>query len=433
MAKTMTAPPASRPVTLGAIRSRVSARASTTPGRLRVASLAILAGLILLWVILATTLTARQRAAHDVGLQSEPLLVGTEGIYGSLADADATAANAFLSVGVDPPNQRVRYDADLKTASDDLATVSRQVGSSTAAQQAVKAVTEQLPIYTGLVEGARANNRQHLPVGAAYLRQASTLLRAQILPAADGLYRVEAGRLNKSYRSGTSWIGLVVLVLVGIAMVAGLVFTQLFLARRTNRIVNVPLLAGTLLVLALTVWIVSGFAIEQHRLNRARSHGSNAVQVLAQARALALRAQADENLSLVARGGTTQYDNDFKVATNALVGSDGLTGRLALAASLPEPPRAADAIRAARSPYADYITVHNQITVDLATHEAVADFTTFDADINAAIAANQQQFESSARSARHVLGAANLAIPFFIVVAGLLCLLGLQQRINEYR
>jgi hypothetical protein len=391
-------------------------------------------------VIAATTLTARQRAAHAVGLQSEPLLVGTEGIYGSLADADATAANSFLSVGVDQPGRRARYDADLKTASDDLATVSRQVGSSTAAQQAVTAVTEQLPIYTGLVEGARANNRQHLPVGAAYLRQASTLLRAQILPAADRLYRVEAGRLNNSYRSGTSWIGLVVLVLVGLAVLGGLVFTQLFLARRTNRIVNVPLLGGTLLVLVLTVWIVTGFAIEQHRLNKARSHGSNAVQVLAQARALALRAQADESLSLVARGSTSQYDGDFKVATDALGGPNGSTGRLALAASLPEAPRAADAIRAARSSYTNYILLHSEIIgaefsdgVKIATDPAVTAFTAFDSDLNTAIGANQQQFESAARSARHVLGAANLAIPFFIVVAGLLCLLGLQQRINEYR
>jgi hypothetical protein len=440
MAKTMTAPPASRPVTLGAIRSRVTARASTTPGRLRVASLAILAGFILLWVIAATTLTARQRAANAVGLETEPLLVGAEGIYGSLADADATAANSFLSGGVEQPERRARYDADLKTATDDLATVSRQVGSSTAAQQAVKAVTEQLPIYTGLVEAARANNRQHLPVGAAYLGQASTLMRAQILPAADRLYKVEAGRLNNSYHSGTSPIGLIALILVGLAVLAGLVYTQIFLAGRTNRIVNIPLLGGTVLVLGLTVWIITGFALEQHRLNRARSHGSNAVQVLAQARVLALRAQADENLSLVARGSSTQYDDDFKLAANALGGSDGSTGRLALAATLPEAPRAADAIRAARSSYADYIALHDQITkskyedaVKIATDSAVAKFTAFDGDLNTAIAANQQQFESAAKSARHVLGAASLAIPFFIVVAGLLCLLGLQQRINEYR
>jgi len=440
MAKTMIAPPASRPISLDAIRSRVMARASTTPGRLRVASLGILAGLILLWVIAATTLTARQHAAHAVGLETEPLLVGTEGIYGPLADADATAANSFLSVGLEQPDRRARYNADLKTATDDLTSVSRQVGSSTAAQQAVAAVTEQLPVYTGLVEAARANNRQHLPVGAAYLGQASTLMRAQILPAADRLYRVEANRLNSSYRSGTAPIDLIVMILVGLAALAGLVYTQIFLAGRTNRIVNVPLLGGTLLVLVLSVWIVAGFGLEQHRLNKARSHGSNAVQVLAQARALGLRAQADENLSLVARGGGAQYDNDFTVATTALGGTDGSTGRLALAASLPEAPSAARAIQDARSPYATYITSHTPITrskyedaVKLATGPAVDAFTAFDRDLTTAIAADQQQFESTAKSARHVLGAANVAIPFFIVLAGLLCLFGLQQRISEYR
>ena len=39
--------------------------------------------------------------------------------------------------------------------------------------------------------------------------------------------------------------------------------------------------------------------------------GSDSVQVLSAARILALRAQADESLALVARGGGDQYLTDF--------------------------------------------------------------------------------------------------------------------------
>ena len=41
-----------------------------------------------------------------------------------------------------------------------------------------------LPVYTGEVETARADNRLGLPLGAAYLREASSLMRGTLLPAA---------------------------------------------------------------------------------------------------------------------------------------------------------------------------------------------------------------------------------------------------------
>jgi hypothetical protein len=37
-----------------------------------------------------------------------------------------------------------------------------------------------LTTYTGLIESARANNRQGFPVGIGYLKNASTVLRSQV-------------------------------------------------------------------------------------------------------------------------------------------------------------------------------------------------------------------------------------------------------------
>src|SRR5690606_39915618 len=53
----------------------------------------------------------------------------------------------------------------------------------------------QVPVYTGLVEAARANNLQGLPIGAAYLREASHLMRTEILPAAERLYDIQTERV----------------------------------------------------------------------------------------------------------------------------------------------------------------------------------------------------------------------------------------------
>ena len=68
-------------------------------------------------------------------------------------------------------------------------------------------MSTQLPVYTGLVETARVYNRQGLPLGAAYLREASGLMRDKLLPAAKQLYRTETGRLadDRDGAAGFPW------------------------------------------------------------------------------------------------------------------------------------------------------------------------------------------------------------------------------------
>src|SRR5258705_10348151 len=172
---------------------------ATTPARLRLL-LALLILLSLAWGVLAA-LTANQHAAAaaDVVAVSEPLSLDAEQIYTSLSDADATAASAFLAGGLEPATARQHYQADITEAAIRIEAASALVGSSAArtqlpghpAKQASAAGTAvgddlailsgQLPAYTGEVGTARADNRLRLPLGAAYLREASALLRRTLL------------------------------------------------------------------------------------------------------------------------------------------------------------------------------------------------------------------------------------------------------------
>ena len=56
------------------------------------------------------------------------------------------------------------------------------------AAAAAERLGSELPIYADLVEAARTNSRLELLVGAAYLRDASELMRTEILPAATAIY-----------------------------------------------------------------------------------------------------------------------------------------------------------------------------------------------------------------------------------------------------
>lgn len=436
--------PADDPPSLFAVSAgRARSRLTTTPGRLRVASATIVAAVVVVWVVGAGAVVARRSATNQVGLATEPLLVGAQGIYASLADADATAATAFLTGGLEPPALAARYDADIKRAGDQLADVTRQVGSDPASTAAVRTMTDQLPVYTGLVEAARANNRQGFPVGAAYLREASTMMQGQILGAADQLYQVEARRLDRGYRSGASVLDMVGILLAGLLLGVVLLATQAYLMRRTNRVFNVGVVAATVLALVLVVWVSTAFVVEHHHLATARRRGSDPVKVMAQARILALRAQSDESLTLIARGTGQKYSDDFKSVMTQLGGSKqdgtgGLLGQATQGAGSPD-----DTGRAVTA-FTATVRTHAQVAgladigdfngaVALATGQESSDFTQLNGALDTAVNDNQQAFVREASAARSDFGWLALGL---IVLAGaiaLLALYGIQQRINDYR
>jgi hypothetical protein len=416
--------------------------AAATPGRLRLASLAIVAGLIVALVVSMASLNSRHRATRDAGLTVEPLLVGTQDIYGSLADADATAADAFLTGGIEPTALLDQYSADIKRATDQLADVTRRA-SSAAARADLRIVTEQLPVYTGLVEAARANNRQNFPVGAAFLRQGSTLMRTQILPATNRVYQLEGSELHRRYSSAGAGIDTVAVVLLALIVLALLVGTQIWMASRTNRVFNLPLVIATVLILAASIWTLVAFAGSHHSMAQARKAGSDPVEILARTRSVALQASNDESLAIIARGSGQSYLTDFDNAVKQLGSADDSSSLLGQTAKVTaDQPEVRQTILAE---YGAYLKSHDQVrNADKAgqSAQAVATVATNDEyphlqKLNGALVStlgvSQARFASHASSARSTLSPLTYALPILIILAALLALAGIQQRINDYR
>jgi hypothetical protein len=425
----------------------IRARLTTTPGRLSLAAVLVAVGAIVFGVLAASAVSARHQAAQSVATDTEPLLVAAEGLYASLSDADATAATTFLTGGLEAPVRRERYAGDLRAASAQLATLARQAGSSAQTLAVIRTLATQLPVYSGLVETARADNRQGFPVGAAYLRQSSTLMREQLLPAANRLYDVEARRLSGDYRSGTSAGALVAVIAVTCVMLGLLAAIQVRLARLTHRIFSVPMALATLTVLALGVWAIVGLIGEQNALGRAQRSGSDPVQVLSAARILALRAQGDEGLALVARGGGETSLKDFDVVTRRLGSSGEPASLLGEAAAIARRGGSAATIDSLSGSFAEYLAVHRRVValetngrfndaVGLAVGSSAKELLLADA-LNSGLAqqisAAQRRFAGAAGDATAALGGLWLAIPLLSVLFAALALYGVQQRLGEYR
>jgi len=425
------------------VRARLSARANSTPGRLTI----IMAVLALAGVLtgLAAVVGSAQRSdlIDAVGNRSGPLAVQAQQLYRSLSDADATAAAAFLSSGAEPVALRERYQADISAASAALAAVSV---TSERERGPVADIAASLPVYTGLVETARSYNRLNLPVGAAYLREASGLMRQTLLPAAKALYEAETGNLaeDRGGAAGFPWLA----VPLALLTIGGLVVAQVYLARRTRRLINVGLAAATATGLVLLLWVGVAWVGIATQLDASDRQGSAQVEVIAKGRIAALQARADEALTLVARGSGGAFEDDFTANMTALAGADGQGGLLADARRRTTDPAVRDALSAATAAAVDWWRVHGQLrqlddTGDYpgAVKLAVADdpasaasaFNRVDEKLAEAIAGTSRTFDERADAAGGALFATSVgwALLTLILVTGVV--LGLQQRIAEYR
>src|SRR5437764_2544047 len=205
-------------------------RLTTTPGRLVLAAIAVVLGAACFGIVATGAEQSRERAVRAAQTATEPQLVHAVSLYTALSDANATVATGLLGVGgLEPPAARLRYLHDLRVATGSLTALTAGAGASASAP--LSTVADQLPVYTGLVESARANSRQGFPVGAAYLRQAAGLLKTSILAAAEQIYAVEAERLNDDYRTGTATSSLVALAVAIAPALVLLLLAQRYVTR----------------------------------------------------------------------------------------------------------------------------------------------------------------------------------------------------------
>lgn len=429
-----------RGVRAGAALAWVRERLATTPGRLVLISISVVVGAVVFGAIATGAEQSRERAARAAGTQTEPLLAHAARLYTALSDANATEGTALLSGGVQSPTERLRYQSDLRAASDSLSALTREAGTSATVTGALSTIANQLPIYTGLVETARANNRQGFPIGAAYLRQAVAQSTGSMLPAADLIYRAEAQRLAEDYSSGSSTATLVTFIAAGAVALLLILLAQRYVTRVSRRILNIGMLVATVAVAAVSVWGVVGLLNEQNSLATAQQDGSDSVEVLSAATVMQSRAQSDLSLSVVNRGTDETDALDF-LAVKPVLGP--LVGEVSALARRTGTTAAANRFD---SDYASYQSTATLIADDeklgqltgaagaLALEPSAARISDqVSTDLTGQISAAQTRFAHAAADATSALDGLSVAIPVITVLAAVAALLGLRQRINEYR
>ncbi|MFD8706447.1 hypothetical protein ACFV1W_28235 [Kitasatospora sp. NPDC059648] len=325
---------------LGRGLRRVASRAHwTTPRLVRGLTALSLAALVGLGATATAVLAGARDGTDTIGHRAAPQATRAADLYFALSDMDAQAANLLL-VGDDQDYTTLRkqtldtYEQRRNEADDDLQQAAQSAADDPAGQRAVQLVLGRLGSYEALVaraqlleEQAGAPAGRPSPAALDAYRQASDLLRNQLLPAADQVTAANEATVDQVYAQqraalGSGWWWLLVVGLLALAALFGL---QRVLALRHRRVLNPVLAAATLLT---GVALVTGLHLvsrtEDH-LVTAKSNAYDSVIALSRARAVAYDMNADESRYLIDPGRAAVWEQAYLEQSQAVVELDGAT------------------------------------------------------------------------------------------------------------
>ncbi|MCS4536143.1 phenol hydroxylase [Corynebacterium sp. HS2168-gen11] len=289
----------------------------TTPGKMT-AMVAIISLCTLISGINMSHITNQRRLDSQTLLSTtEPMSYMAQNLYSSLSYADTAASSGFVLAGAHTDNNRTDYATAYQHAAWALANTAAGISDPHSREmQLITQINQQLPIYTGLVETAWANNRQQNPVAVAYMSEASSLMREQMLPAADELYKLTNLKVDKQQLQLATPPWQPLAGLIGTLLV--LIAAQIWLAHTTNRRLNKGIGAGFLIMLLTTCWISTTTLLAWKATEDTYTQTAAPLEHLIDARIAAQQARTTEMLALVWRQSLIQTNNTYQNTTTLI-------------------------------------------------------------------------------------------------------------------
>lgn len=410
-------------------------RLRTTPAVLRAWSVGI--AVLLVLVAIAGAVTAQELAAstNEIEENTGPVLISTQGLVASVAEADAANTAVFLSGENEDRQQRRLYETALDRAPRQIEDISARLGDDEISHETLKTVASQLNEYSGLVERARLGNVSGIESATDDLQSALDLAGGTngILSNVDTVTERTQARLDDDISSAT--IPLVVtLALLAIAVIA-LASAQMRLRTQTKRTINPGLLLATITVLALGIWLILANVGRTTDLNEARDEGYDTIVLTADLQTAAFDYKTNEAAAII---GTAPFSGESRQASVDRV--DTLLADIQDTAGS-DRERASSAELTQR--WERYLLTSNEIAgqldagdIEKARASAIGagsrDFNGFNTTVESVLLANRDQFNESVQSAANRLEWLLIGMIGLPLLAAAFALGGYQTRINEY-
>ncbi|MBC2637996.1 MULTISPECIES: hypothetical protein [unclassified Rhodococcus (in: high G+C Gram-positive bacteria)] len=409
----------------------------STPGRLSLLAVALVAVALTAGIVTSVVIDARQQRMETLRAHTEPLADAAQHLFSSLSVADAAATSSFIAGAIEPLAVRDRYNQAIADASNALVTASYGVTSGDV--DTLRLLTEMsrhLAVYTDLVATARSNDAAGNPVGVAYLGTASGLMQDTILPLAERLYNEQSEAVADT-QSHTARLPVTAIVVASAGVVV-LAAAHTYVAHRSRRRINPGLACAAVLLAALVVWIVVAGLLSTSASERARTDGAEPLAAVTKARILAQQARADETLGLLRPGfdpAGADYTRHMDALT-AILNSDASRNAV-VAPAIDEASAAFEGWRSAHRELQQKLTAGDyqgaaDIAVGPGSTASTATFRALDEALDDAITTLRTEELDAMRESYRTMAALAVAGIVLAVTAAVAVIAGIEPRVGEY-
>jgi hypothetical protein len=272
----------------------------TTPKILEYGFIAVIALSIVAYFVSSAAITRLQGAASGIGDKAKPAVVIAEKLSVTLADMDAQITDSSLGSG----QGWSRYLADVDSAVVATTQANRAVQDGDPEAASLRDVQQKLRSYYQLIGGSSVTSPE-IFVSNEQLAKTTTLwasrtMRQDIIAPAQNAAEIATGKLVDAYAEFRRYTGLstVLALFAMLLLLAVLVGLQMFITRRTRRLVNVPLFLASLSVIGFIGWFFYTVETGRAAMLTAKEVAFDDLQTLYRAKVTAYLMKADESMWL---------------------------------------------------------------------------------------------------------------------------------------
>ncbi len=418
-------------------------------------------------IALLTGSRIHRAGMQTVGKDTAPSIIAAQHIKAALADMDANAANELLGEPGRTPEAVKAYESRRQEAAEALINAAGNITYGDKERDPILRVQLGLGAYEARIQKARDLHGEHNASFVGAYNAAANLMDGELLPAADDLDRANLEMLEQTYESqhSKSLASRGFIMAAAVVTLAFLVFVQNFLAKRTRRLINIPLLFATGITVGCAFYALHVLTAEQRDLKIAREDAFTSIHALRRAKALAYAANADESRYLLDGANGAKHAQAFFTKRDELVkppqgetvqslaqatrlNLDGFTGHLTDELKNITFPGEREAALETLRTFGEYLKAdetirslqrggNHQEAVNFCIGNKPGEsnwaFAQFDNALGETLKINQEAFDKAVDSGFKALAHFDVAMSISAVIIGVLTLLGLMQRIREYR
>jgi hypothetical protein len=379
-------------------------------------------------------------ASETTADNTAPALIGIQDLFASVAEANAAATAAFLSTSATGTEDRVNrnlYQDAIRRASGQSEEVSAIIGSNNDAHEALKDIAISLNVYSGQIEAARVANNNDLPGADRQLRDALEIVQADVAASVNTVN--ERGQAQLETERTTGNLLTAAAIAIGVVTLLALLWVQVGLLKRTNRILNPLLVIATLLVTTVVGYLVVGPAARALALDSAAEGGYDAIATTSEIQTTAFSLQSELSLKILdSANGITRSGADLEpMFAEVSVNIDELMRGT-------DSNREAAAAETLRTRWTRYEATARQIetladqgnqtaAVALFQGDGLSTFNGLNTAIESALSDNRSQFLDGVDEASQAVSTTPFLTIILPVLAALATLLAIQRRLGEYR